>query len=308
MEKKYSTSEIINATKSFLKINDVKDLNKKKIKVEQPLILKNSINKTKVNIKILKTDLEINEKILNELFIFFKKKIRKNAFRTIFEQENEIRDLKAKNNDARKKESTLKFKNEMLLNNLLKVENSNNEITNQKRVINESLLYTQKEIGKKDDEIIKLKDLHYKSIEDKDLKINELNNLNIISKEKVNKLQKDNNILNTSKKNIDELLLKLKFYREENLRLSNELFNLNKKNDNVKIQLNELGLQKNEIQNQIQQLSNLVGKTNLIAPKFNEELFNESSALTKSEDKDKQKSVEEVSSLDNKINKIFNKK
>lgn len=308
MEKKYSTSEIINATKSFLKINDVKDLNKKKIKVEQPLILKNSINKTKVNIKILKTDLEINEKILNELFIFFKKKIRKNAFRTIFEQENEIRDLKAKNNDARKKESTLKFKNEMLLNNLLKVENSNNEITNQKRVINESLLYTQKEIGKKDDEIIKLKDLHYKSIEDKDLKINELNNLNIISKEKVNKLQKDNNILNTSKKNIDELLLKLKFYREENLRLSNELFNLNKKNDNVKIQLNELGLQKNEIQNQIQQLSNLVGKTNLIVPKFNEELFNESSALTKSEDKDKQKSVEEVSSLDNKINKIFNKK
>ena len=307
MEKNYSISEIVSATKSFLN-HDVKHLKNKILKIEQPLILKNSINENKNSIKILKTDLAINDEILKKLFIFFKKKIRKNAFRTIFEQENKIRDLKAKNNEAKKKEIALKYRNEILLNNLTKVENSNNEISKQKRTISETLLNTKKEIEKKDDEIIKLKDLHYKSIENKDLKIYELNNLNNKSKEEINKLQENNNLLNTNKKNIDELLLKLKFYREENLRLSNELFNLNKKNDNVKNQLNELEFQKNEIQNQIQQLSNLVSKTNLIVPKFNEDLINESSVLTKSRESSKEKSAEGVSALDSKINKIFNKK
>ena len=94
---------------------------------------------------------------------------------------------------------------------------------------------------------------------------------------------------------------KLKFYQEDNLRLSNELFKSKERYDTVKSQLNNFELQKNEISNQIQQLNNSINKSNLITHPFAHELPKETK-----EDLKKLNS-EDMINLDASINKIFSK-
>jgi len=100
---------------------------------------------------------------------------------------------------------------------------------------------------------------------------------------------------------MSELSNKLKFYQDENLRLSSEVFNSNKRYDIVKKQLLDLGLQKNQIQSQIQELNNLINKSNLVSPSFsNEEPLKVTEEVSK-------KNNEKSTNLDSSISKIFNK-
>ena len=100
---------------------------------------------------------------------------------------------------------------------------------------------------------------------------------------------------------------KLKFFQSENLRLSSELFASHKKNDVVKQQLHDLGLQKNQISNQIQELNNLVSKSNLVAPSFNNELSSEPKKKAKDQENIQKINKQDTAKINASINKIFNK-
>jgi len=89
--------------------------------------------------------------------------------------------------------------------------------------------------------------------------------------------------------------------------LSSELFASHKKNDVIKKQLYDLGLQKNQISNQIQELNNLVSKSNLVVPSFTNELPSEPKEDVKAKEGIKKINNQDVTNLNKSINKIFNK-
>ena len=97
------------------------------------------------------------------------------------------------------------------------------------------------------------------------------------------------------------------FYQNENLRLASELFASHKRYDVIKKQLYDLGLQKDQISNQIQELNNLVSKSNLVVPSFSNELPLEPKEHVKAKENIKKINNQDENNLNKSINKIFNK-
>ena len=300
MDKTYSISEIVEASKNILNKSkeNLKDksiaIKKKKISEETGSKIKNTFLNDLVteNVNIKKNyeiDAEIKKEILEEIYNFFKKKIRRNTLKIIFDQEIEIKTLKKKNNHLNENKNILKTGNRTLLYNLVKV-NQNNKNLNQENNAKE----------------ISLKNVN-DNLKKRENEIKELKSLNHDYNEKILKLEETNSNLTSKKEKLTELSNKLKFYQEENLRLSSELFSSSKKYDIVKKQLIDLGLQKNQIQSQIQELNNLVSKSNLVTPSFTNELSSESKEDVKAKGDIKKTNKEKVTNLDTTINKIFNK-
>ena len=113
-----------------------------------------------------------------------------------------------------------------------------------------------------------------------------------------------NNLENEKNLNNEKLATsngKLKFYQEDNLRLSNELFVSKESYNIIKKQLHDFELQKKQLSNQIQKLNNSINESNLITPTFTDNLPAEATEdFKKTNDKD-------VASLNKKINKLFDK-
>ena len=89
--------------------------------------------------------------------------------------------------------------------------------------------------------------------------------------------------------------------------MSSELFTSHKRYDVIKKQLYDLGLQKDQISNQIQELNNLVSKSNLVVPSFSNELPSEPKEDVKAKEDIKKINKSDVTNLNTSINKIFNK-
>ena len=89
--------------------------------------------------------------------------------------------------------------------------------------------------------------------------------------------------------------------------MASELFASHKRYDVIKKQLYDLGLQKDQISNQIQELNNLVSKSNLVAPSFTNELLLEPKEDVKTKEGIKKINNQDVTNLNKSINKIFNK-
>tara|TARA_Y100000590_G_scaffold208248_1_gene235844 strand:+ start:789 stop:1595 length:807 start_codon:yes stop_codon:yes gene_type:complete len=268
MKKDFSISEIIQASKEILNPT---------ISVYQD----KSDNQN--NKKIDDAKLEIEKEVINKVFNVFKKRIKKNTLKMIFNQEIEIEKLRKKNNYLNQNKNILESSNRNLLYNLVKVNknNKNLNLDNNNKEIN--LKNIQENLKKKENEIKELKSIN--------------NNYN----EKIFKLEESNKFLIDKKEKMNELINKLKFYQDENLRLSNEVFNSNKRYDIVKKQVSDLGLQKNQIQNQIKELNDLINKSNLVTPSFSNE-----DPLKATEDTVKE-NKKTPTNLDSSINKIFNK-
>ena len=145
---------------------------------------------------------------------------------------------------------------------------------------------------------------------------------NTISRYIINykKLQKETNQLNNSKNlNSEDENKKIKFYQNENVRLSSELLSARKKNENIKENLNNIELEKEKISNKIKELNNAIGikKTNIVTTSFIKEMPSETKEEMPSETKEemsteakediKKLTDNEKNNLDERINKIFTK-
>ena len=113
--------------------------------------------------------------------------------------------------------------------------------------------------------------------------------------------KKSNLLHNSNSEKLTELNNKLKFYQDESLRLSSELFNSRKKYNVIKKQLYDFELQKNQLSNQIQKLNDTVNKSNLVTPSFINELPSEATEDIKKLGK------QDATKLNTSINKIFSK-
>ena len=290
MDKHFSTSEIIKASDDILntpskssKINNIKIT---KNNYSSPLLLVNEISKNaspKANMSFInnlnKNNININEKIkneiINELYNLFKKKIKKNTLKIIFDQQIEIKKFQKKIEYLNESKKILENNNHDLQSNL-------NQIIEDKKVLENNNHDLQSSLDK--------------IIEEKEMLIEK----NTRAQEDLS-LEKSNLLNNSNNEKLTELNNKLKFYQDENLRLSRDLSNSQETHHIIKKQLNDFEKQKNQISNQIQELNNSVSKSNLITPTFVNELPPEASQDLKNLNN------QDMTNLNETIKKIFRK-
>jgi len=311
MDKHFSTSEIIKASDDILntpskssKINNIKIT---KNNYSSPLLLVNEISKNaspKANMSFInnlnKNNININEKIkneiINELYNFFKKKIKKNTLKIIFDQQIEIKKFQKKIEYLNESKKILENNNHDLQSNL-------NQIIEDKKILENNNHDLQSNLNKiiEDKKVLEnnnhdLQSSLDKIIEEKEMLIEK----NTRAQEELS-LEKSNLLNNSNNEKLTELNNKLKFYQDENLRLSRDLSNSQETHHIIKKQLNDFEKQKNQISNQIQELNNSVSKSNLITPTFVNELPPEASQDLKNLNN------QDMTNLNETIKKIFRK-
>ena len=311
MDKHFSTSEIIKASDDILntsskssKINNIKIT---KNNYSSPLLLVNEISKNaspKANMSFInnlnKNNININEKIkneiINELYNFFKKKIKKNTLKIIFDQQIEIKKFQKKIEYLNESKKILENNNHDLQSNL-------NQIIEDKKILENNNHDLQSNLNQiiEDKKVLEnnnhdLQSSLDKIIEEKEMLIEK----NTRAQEELS-LEKSNLLNNSNNEKLTELNNKLKFYQDENLRLSRDLSNSQETHHIIKKQLNDFEKQKNQISNQIQELNNSVSKSNLITPTFVNELPPEASQDLKNLNN------QDMTNLNETIKKIFKK-
>jgi len=380
----YSIKEIVKATNSFLKsetkplpkkskrIKDIKlppetesiiveaestilDENKKRLlslKNEVLNVSQNSIDSFNYKIKIKP---EVKDHMINELYLYLKKKVRKSTLKLIIDEQLEIKNLKNKVNILKKTEANLKNSYQTLKNDHESVllDNKNLEINkvqlnseiNELRISNEVLQNNLNQVTENNKQlnkvIVELKienNIQHNNlnqvtesnkqldIENKDLKAdfdktkndlnknieknrsNEIHNSelkNTVSRYIVNTKKIQERLDLAEKSNylkLEAQTEKVKFYQEDNVRLSSELLAAQKKNITIKENLNFIETEKEEISNKIKELNKSIDeKTNIIPSNFIKQ------SLVKTEEQNETLNDNEQKSLDEVINRIFSK-
>ena len=334
----YSIKEIVEATNNLLHPKTLVKNNEKtikpnlKLKIEakkDTLILKNEIITNDDNhFKPLnqKTEIkpELKDKMVNELYHFLKKKLKKNTLKLIIDEQIEIKNLKNSIDYLKKDKDDLTEKYEILENkyrSYIKILNQTNEENKKLVNENEQLKINNKELKKdlnyivsEKDDLIKKNEQTISSLneklEDNKLKSRsfEINNAelkNTISRYIINskKLQeKINSIEKTKNSDIEEINKKIKFYQDENVRLSGELLSIQRKNETIKINLTDIEKEKIKIADKINELSRSIDtKTNIVSTNFFKD-----KPLQTSKEIEKLNDIEQKS-LDEVISRIFNK-
>jgi len=251
--------------------------------------------------------------MIKELYIYLKKKIKKNTLKLIIDDQVDIKNLKNKINFLKQKENNLKIdydalkKNyELTLENIEILKNNNKNLLNnldKELITNEKLFAENKELKVNlNEQKLRLEESIQKN------RLFEINNAelkNTISRYIINnkKMHEKINLLESSKNlEFDERDQKVKFYQDENIRLSSELLVARNKNETIKLNLNNIELEKQKISNKIKELNNTItGKSNIISsPIIKESPVDARKDISNLNDKE-QKSLDEV------INRIFAK-
>jgi hypothetical protein len=341
----YSIEEIVKATNSFLKLetkNIIKSNNKtNQVKIptdteniineaekalllqkknnqdiEKSLILVNEISTTSkinsLNYKI-KIKPEIKDRMINELYIYLKKKIKKNTLKLIIYEQVEIKNLRNRinlliqnenklNNNYQILEDNYKYtleNNKILKNNNSILQNNLNQVT-----INKEQLHMENKELKINLKETKL-NLEQSLGKNRSFEVNNNELKNTISRYIVNykKLQEKINLLKkTENLKLEDETKKIKFYQDENIRLSSELLSIQKKNETIKGNLNNIELEKQKISNKIQELNKSIeGKSNIVVSSFVKETPEDAKKDIGKLNDVEQKSLDEV------INRIFAK-
>ena len=332
----YSIEEIVKATNNFLtpeaKILIKNDIKKKIIKKEAETVFaqeKNDNRKIQIPL-LLDKKIETNNKIksfnykfnikpevkdymVNEIFIYLKKKIKKNTLKLIIEEQIEIKNLKNKIHQLKQNENHLKIDYKILQDNYESSLN-NNEILNIKNNslennLNQFSINQEKLNADNNDLKINLKEIQLNldksSLKNRSFEINNNEIKNTISRYIINnkKLQVKINLLEDTKNlESENEIKKVKFYQDENVRLSSELLLAKKNNEYMKENLNNIQIEKEKISSKIKELNKSIeGKSNIISSSFNNKLADESKKDINKLNDTEQKNLDEV------INRIFSK-
>ena len=116
--------------------------------------------------------------------------------------------------------------------------------------------------------------------------------------------------LDTSKK--DEMISKIKFYQDENTRLSSEIINFKKKYETIKNNFTDVENKKNNIFKKVKEINNSLIKNNIIGTPFVKETVVEDSInskilndITDTNLKKEKEKTEQNNNLDDQISNIF---
>ena len=241
------TENIIKETENYLKTEKQKIIPNKQT-------LNNIASTYKINIKE-----NIKQDLVNEIFIFLKKKVKKNTLKLMIDQQLDITNLKNKiytlnsninilNDNSRNLKVNL---NQTIKDNKFLEENNKNDEKKLEKTIqtNRSLEINNNELKntvgryisnskKLQNEISELKDGQYESL--------------------------------AYNKKINEVNQKIKFFQDENARLSGELIIARKRYGAIRKNFTNIEEEKNKISQRIQDLNESINetKTNIVNTKF----------------------------------------
>ena len=128
----------------------------------------------------------------------------------------------------------------------------------------------------------------------------------------VNESKKDFNEIFLDKSKRDEMISKIKFYQDENTRLSSEIINFKKKYETIKNNFTDVENEKNNIFKKVKEINNSLIKNNIIGTPFVKETVVEDSInskilndITDTNLKKEKEKTEQNNNLDDQISNIF---
>ena len=347
----YSIKEIVKATNNFLDHDPKSNIKKKNLIPENkiptntknliieaenalilenkniqnsksPLVLENEIpaSKTidqlnyKINIKP-----EAKDHIIDELYIYLKKKIKKNTLKLIVDQQLEIKNLKNKiiflqlNEDRIKKEHQVFKENYAMLlynNEILKI--NNNSLQNDLDKITKNKETTDSENNELKINLKKLEiELEESVKKNRSFEINNHELKSTITRyiTSYKKLQDEKKqLINSRDSRSEDDEKKVKFYQNENIRLSSELLAAQNKNEIIKSNLKNIESEKEKISNKIKELSTtIVGRSNVVPSSFPKVTSEIKEIPTETKKEIRSLADEDKKKLDDVITRIFAK-
>lgn len=128
----------------------------------------------------------------------------------------------------------------------------------------------------------------------------------------INQLKEKEKELNFNKSRVEDLLSKVKYYQDDNTRLSNEVVNIQNKYEMIKNNLTNIEDEKNKIFKQIKDLNNSLTKNNILGTPFVKDILDEDTInskvlndISEGNKKSEQKKTEFDKDLDKEIIDIF---
>ena len=258
---------------NFLTKN-ISDLKQDKKEIEKNNInLNNNILELKSNEKNLESNLKqsiggfnslydkhkslkLNFNVLEEDQLYKQKKINETS-ELSQKLENKIKNLDEQLIEYKDNESILVSKVKKLENYILINDNSNEELTNKNDIL------------KKKNQELKVK---LDAVGHIDVYLEEITQLKLKNKDLENTIEKlksyeDNNDQNLNI--INELENKIKYYQEENIRISNQLYEANKRFDIIKSEIEVLQDQRSSLITKINSVNDVIGNSKIITNVFN---------------------------------------
>ena len=258
---------------NFLTKN-ISDLKQDKKEIEKNNInLNNNILELKSNEKNLESNLKqsirgfnslydkhkslkLNFNVLEEDQLYKQKKINETS-ELSQKLENKIKNLDEQLIEYKDNESILVSKVKKLENYILINDNSNEELTNKNDIL------------KKKNQELKVK---LDAVGHIDIYLEEITQLKLKNKDLENTIEKlksyeDNNDQNLNI--INELENKIKYYQEENIRISNQLYEANKRFDIIKSEIEVLQDQRSSLITKINSVNDVIGNSKIITNVFN---------------------------------------
>ena len=258
---------------NFLTKN-ISDLKQDKKEIEKNNInLNNNILELKSNEKNLESNLKqsirgfnslydkhkslkLNFNVLEEDQLYKQKKINETS-ELSQKLENKIKNLDEQLIEYKDNESILVSKVKKLENYILIDDNSNEELTNKNNIL------------KKKNQELKVK---LDAVGHIDVYLEEITQLKLKNKDLENTIEKlksyeDNNDQNLNI--ISELENKIKYYQEENIRISNQLYEANKRFDIIKSEIEVLQDQRSSLITKINSVNDVIGNSKIITNVFN---------------------------------------
>ena len=297
-----------NINRGIMKINNLLKMKYLPIKKVTENLVKSNFEKDFISIKV--TAREINKDIKEKtLLINDSIESQKEKIKLLYQEKKSLDDNRLEFNENKNKIQTDIIDNQQKL-----IENNKKDISKFKLVLDElekklkETTFKNRSLETNNNELkntVSKYIAHSKKLdkEIKDMKENkEYNNVSpktSLSTEQINQI---NN-------RIDD---RIKFYQEENIRLSGELASFQTKYETISKNFTEVELEKNSVFKQIQELNNSLNSSNLVDKSFSEEDIEENSngseiskEISDDEPDNNQKSPKSKNDLDTDITDIF---
>ena len=300
----YSIKEIVDASNSFL--NNTPDdktlkktMNKKKLllltdelqvnKKDQKSFSKtNSNTKLKVSKENEKPDLVEKDNLVEDMYLKFGKKIKKNTLKLIFELQKELSNLKKIKQLLNLSNDELKIKVNNLSNEIIDLNEKNKKLSDDKNSLNEKTKILTDKLKLSHNEIENLKENKNKletEVKDKSLLNDKIYELNLKLNSTNNEIEDLKNIKVELEKeisehksqheknmkkiyDISEVENKNKFFQDENLRIGSELLEVKKKHDILKKEIEKYENQKSNLISKINSVNEALSDTNILTNVF----------------------------------------
>ena len=300
----YSIKEIVDATNSFL--NNTPDdktlkktMNKKKLLLltDEPQVNKKdqksfSKNNTNTNLKVSKenekSDLVEKDNLVEDMYLKFSKKIKKNTLKLIFELQKELSNLKKIKQLLNLSNDELKIKVNNLSNEIIDLNEKNKKLSDDKNSLNEKTKILTDKLKLSHNEIENLKENKNKlenEVKDKSLLNDKIYELNLKLNSTNNEIEDLKNIKVELEKeiseyksqheknmkkiyDISEVENKNKFFQDENLRIGSELLEVKKKHDILKKEIEKYENQKSNLISKINSVNEALSDTNILTNVF----------------------------------------